>query len=181
VGPRNGASTRAFIDDLASRLANRVQLSTDRFPWYPAAVEASFGWNGCDYAQITKHYAGDPNFRERGRYSPSPVVVGVEKVAVMGKPNPRLVSTSYVERNYLSMRMQMRRFTRLTNAFSKTAENHAHAVSLHFMHYNYCRPHITLTKRHHGIKTTPAMEIGLTDHVWTVEEILEKMEPDRVL
>jgi hypothetical protein len=107
------------------------------------AVEHAFGWNGTDYAQITKKYATEDS--GRGRYSPSPVVVGVEKVAVMGKPDPKKVSTSYVERANLTMRMQMRRFTRLTNGFSKKAENHAHAVSLHFMNYNYCRPHQTLT------------------------------------
>jgi hypothetical protein len=131
-----------------------------------------------DYAQIKKVFGGVvDDVRGRGRYSPSPVVVEVEKVRIMGNPAPRLVSTSYVERNNLTMRMQMRRFTRLTNAFSRKAENHAHAVSLHFMDYNYCKPHGTLTKRHHGIKTTPAMENGLTDHVWTWDEILEKMEP----
>lgn len=99
----------------------------------------------------------------------------------MGNPDMDKVSTSYVERANLSMRMGMRRFTRLTNAFSKKAANHAHAVSLFFMFYNYCRPHQTLTKAANGIKTTPAMAAGLTDHVWTVEEILKKMRPDYFL
>jgi hypothetical protein len=99
----------------------------------------------------------------------------------MGKPKLDLISTSYVERSNLTMRMQMRRFTRLTNGFSKKAENHAHAVSLHFMFYNYCRPHTTLTKAAKGIKTTPAMATGLTDHVWSVEEILNLMNPNYLL
>jgi hypothetical protein len=111
------------------------------------------------------------------RYSPA-YCTGVEKVWVMGKPDMEKLSTSYVERANLTMRMGMRRFTRLTNAFSKKAENHAHAVSLHFMHYNFCRTHTTLTKAAKGIKTTPAMAAGVTDHVWTVEEILEKMDPN---
>jgi hypothetical protein len=99
----------------------------------------------------------------------------------MGRPEMELVSTSYVERNNLTMRMQMRRLTRLTNGFSKKAENHAHVVSLHFMFYNYCRPHSTLTKAAKGIKTTPAMAAGLTNHVWTVEQILDLMDPTRLL
>ena len=109
------------------------------------------------------------------------VCTGAVKVPVMGKPNVDLISTSYVERSNLTMRMQMRRFTRLTNGFSKKAENHAHAVSLHFMFYNYCRSHMTLTKAAKGVKTTPAMASGLTDHVWTVEEILELMNPNYLL
>lgn len=177
VGPRSPVSARAFMRDVAMRLSSRVQISTDALRWYPRAIEEAFGWNGADYAQITKTYGGTPDMPTRGRYSPSPVVVGVEKVAVMGNPNPKFVSTSYVERQNLSMRMNMRRFTRLTNGFSKKAENHAHAVSLHFMYSNFCRPHGTLTKRHHGIKTTPAMECGLTDRVWTAEDILKKMDP----
>jgi IS1 family transposase len=176
VGSRTSESTHAFARDLAMRLRNRVQISTDGWAHYRPAIERGFGWQMTDYATITKKFENRPD-----RYSPSPRVVEVEKVAVMGNPNPRFVSTSYVERSNLTMRMAMRRFTRLTNGHSKKAENHAHAVSLHFMHYNFCRPHATLTKRHRGIKTTPAMEIGLTDHVWTWEEILEKMEPTHVL
>lgn len=175
VGPRNGVSARAFMHDVASRLKNRVQLSTDKLNWYRAAVEEAFGWNGTDYAMISKTFGNVTDERGRGRYSPSSVVVEVEKVPVMGTPALSRVSTSYVERSNLSMRMHMRRFTRLTNGFSKKAENHAHAVSLHFMAYNYCRPHTTLTKAAKGIKTTPAMAAGLTDHIWTYEEILEKM------
>ena len=142
VGSRTSASTHAFIRDLAPRLRNRVQITTDAWAHYRQAIERGFGWQMTDYATITKVFEG---FNPRsGRYSPSPRVVGVEKVAVMGNPNPRFVSTSYVERSNLTMRMAMRRFTRLTNGFSKKAENHAHAVSLHFMHYNFCRPHMTL-------------------------------------
>lgn len=176
VGPRNGVSARAFMLDLASRLTDRVQLSTDKLRWYEAAVEQAFGWNGVDYAMIQKTFGSVADERGRGRYSPSSVVVEVEKVPVMGRPEMDRVSTSYVERQNLTMRMGMRRFTRLTNGFSKKAENHAHAVSLHFMFYNFCRAHTTLTKAAKGIKTTPAMAAGLTDHVWTVEEILERME-----
>ena len=181
VGPRTRASTRVFMNDVASRLAHRVQLSTDAFPSYPSAVERAFGWNGVDYATVTKQYETTGTAYTGGRYSPSPVVVAVEKVEVMGHPDIAKVSTSYVERQNLTMRMSMRRFTRLTNGFSKKAENHAHAVSLHFMFYNFCRPHLTLTKAAKGTKTTPAMACGLTDHVWTVETILEKMDPTHVL
>ena len=114
----------------------------------------------------------------RGRYSPSVVVQAVEVVKVMGKPKLALISTSYVERANLSMRMNLRRFTRLTNGFSKKAENHAHAVSLHFMAHNFLRAHGTLTAKAKGYKTSPAMAAGLTDHVWSVEEMLSKMESD---
>ena len=107
------------------------------------------------------------------------VCTGAVKVPVMGRPNLDLISTSYVERSNLTMRMQMRRFTRLTNGFSKKAENHAHAVSLHFMFYNYCRPHATLTKAANGVKTTPAMAIGLTDHVWSIVELIETVTARR--
>jgi IS1 family transposase len=177
VGPRSPQSAHAFMHDVASRLANRVQMSTDGHNMYLTAVESAFGWNGTDYAMIEKAYANtmvpqDP----RRRYSPA-YCVGVDKVVVMGKPDMKKVSTSYVERANLTMRMGMRRFTRLTNGFSKKAENHAHAVSLHFMHYNFCRAHVTLTKAAKGVKTTPAMAAGVTDHVWTVEEVLGLMDP----
>ena len=181
VGPRSQESTRAFMDDVAGRVANRVQLSTDAFPAYPSAVERSFGWNGVDYATIRKEYGQTAEGPTGGRYSPSPVVLSVEKVEVMGKPERSLISTSYVERQNLTMRMSMRRFTRLTNGFSKRVENHMHAVSLHFFHYNYCRPHLTLTKAARGIKTTPAMAAGLTNHVWTVEHMLDLMDPTRLI
>jgi IS1 family transposase len=181
VGPRNSGNTQAFMADVAARLGNRVQLTTDVLPWYVAAVERAFGWNGVDFAQIIKSYGlpMDESERQR-RYSPA-VCTGAQKMPVIGNADIDKVSTSYVERSNLSMRMGMRRFTRLTNGFSKKAENHAHAVSLFFMFYNYCKPHTTLTKTAGGIKRAPAMAAGLTDHVWTVEEILEKMNHDYLL
>jgi IS1 family transposase len=181
VGPRSHASTRTFMDDVASRLARRVQLSTDAFPGYLGAVENSFGWNGADFATVKKLYGSEGDGPTGGRYSPSPVVVGVEKVQIMGRPDMEKASTSYVERSNLTMRMQMRRFTRLTNGFSKKAENHAHAVSLHFFFYNFCRAHTTLTKQAKGYKTTPAMAAGLTNHVWTIEHMLDLMDPTRLV
>lgn len=183
VGQRDGVACRAFMNDLAGRLKNRVQLTTDKLVWYLRVVEEAFGWNNVDYAMISKTFASpvDADPANRRRYSPSTVVVEVEKVPIMGRPAMDRVSTSYVERQNLNMRMNMRRFTRLTNGFSKKAENHAHAVSLHFMAYNYCRPHGTLTKARNGIKTTPAMAAGITDHVWTYDEIIEKMDPATLL
>lgn len=181
VGARNHENTRAFMLDLSERLANRVQLTTDGLKWYLAAVENAFGWNGTDYAQIVKTF-GLP-LDETGahrRYSPMECT-GAVKLPVMGNPDEKLVSTSYIERQNLNIRMQQRRFTRLTNGFSKKAENHAHSVSLFFMFYNFCRPHQTLTKANRGIKQTPAMAAGLTDHVWSVEEILAKMDPSTML
>lgn len=166
--------------DLSGRLANRVQLTTDGLGSYLPAVENAFGWAGADYAQLVKTYGMEDDGAAGRRYSPM-VCTGAVKVPFMGRPDSDLISTSYVERSNLTMQMQMRRFTRLTNGFSKKAENHAHAASLHFMFYNYCRPHTTLNKTRKGIKTTPAMAAGLTDHVWTVEEILELMNPNRLL
>lgn len=175
VGPRNSGSTQTFMADVADRLGHRVQLTTDGLAWYLSAVENAFGWNGVDFAQLVKTY-GLPT-DEAGavrRYSPMECT-GAHKQRVMGKPDAEKVSTSYVERTNLALRMGNRRFTRLTNGFSKKAENHAHAVSLFFMYYNFCKPHGTLTKANRGIKRTPAMAAGLTDHVWTVDEILAKM------
>lgn len=183
VGARDHTNTYAFMKDVAFRLANRVQLTTDGLSWYVAAVEAAFGWNGVDFAQLIKSYGTplDESLRDaQRRYSPA-VCTGAIRTPVMGNPDMDKVSTSYVERQNLNMRMQMRRFTRLTNGFSKKAENHAHAVSLFFMFYNYCRPHQTLTKAANGVKTTPAMAAGLTDHLWSVEKILESMDPKKLL
>jgi len=144
-------------------------------------ADVAFGWNGTDYAQIIKTYGTPLDETERQRrYSPA-VCTGAIMTPIMGKPDMGNVSTSFVERSNLSIRMGMRRFTRLTNGFSKKAENHAYAVSLYFMHYNYCRPHMTLTKENGGIKTAPAMAAGIADHMWTVEEILDKMRPDYLL
>lgn len=180
VGSRHGKTAERFISDVASRLANRVQITTDGSFSYISAIEKAFGWAGADFAQLVKTYGEIPEEERKRRYSPA-VCTGAVKTPIMGRPDMDLVSTSYVERANLSMRMGMRRFTRLTNAFSKKAENHAHAVSLYFMFYNYCRPHQTLTKSANGVKTTPAMASGITDHVWTVEEILELMSPTRML
>jgi IS1 family transposase len=180
VGSRTTESAQRFVKDIASRLANRVQITTDGHPMYLSAVENAFGWAGADFAQLVKTYGQAEDVEGQKRYSPA-VCTGAIKNPIMGRPNMDLISTSYVERSNLTMRMQMRRFTRLTNAFSKKAANHAHAVSLNFMHYNYCRPHQTLTKAANGIKTTPAMAAGLTDHVWPIEEILDLMRPDYLL
>lgn len=167
VGPRSPVSAYRFIADLASRLANRIQLTTDGNRMYLGAVEDAFGWAGVDYAMLVKIFQSAPG---RG-YSPGSFV-GIHKKWIMGDPEWSDVSTSYVERQNFSIRMEQRRFTRLTNAFSKTVENHAHAVALHFVHYNWCRVHTTLTKRAGGIHTTPAMAAGLTDRVWKLEDVV---------
>src|SRR5256885_1624739 len=175
VGQRSGENAHAFMRDLCSRLAKRVQLTTDAFTPYISAVEGAFGWQGVDFSQLVKHYTGEPT----GRYSP-PICTGVTRTPIMGSPDPAHVSTSYVERANLGLRMNARRFTRLTNAFSKKVENHAHAVALHFMVYNFCRSHGTLTKAAKGVHTTPAMAAGVTDRVWTVEDVLALMDPKNV-
>ena len=159
VGNRDGHSAKMFIDDLAGRLAHRVQLTTDGLKAYLEAVEGSFGCE-IDYAQLIKIYGAS---QEEVRYSPAQCL-GCETKRVMGSPDAKHISTSYVERQNLSMRMGMRRFTRLTNGFSKKIENHIYAVALFYMHYNFCRIHKTL-------RCTPAMEAGITNHVWGVEEI----------
>jgi IS1 family transposase len=177
VGRRSGAAAHQFMGDLHSRLANRVQLSTDGFAHYLRATESAFGWNGVDYAMLVKIYENE----NTGRYSPQ-VCVGAERHWVMGDPDMSQVSTSYVERSNLTMRMGMRRFTRLTNAFSKKVVNHAYAVDIHFMHYNFCRPHMTLTKGHPlHYPTTPAMAAGVADHVWSLEEVCAMLDPARLL
>lgn len=180
VGGRTIENFTGFMQDVASRLAHRVQLSTDGHHSYPTAVERAFGWNGVDYATITKKFGANPRNdfegRGRGRYSPGTKVTHVEVVEVMGKPQRKHVSTSYIERTNLTLRMNNRRFTRFTNAFSRKAENHAHSVALHFMAQNFLRAHGTLTKAAGGYHTSPAMAAGITNHVWTVEEMLEKLE-----
>jgi IS1 family transposase len=159
VGNRDGRSAKIFIDDLAGRLAHRVQLTTDGLKAYLEAVEGSFGAD-VDFAQLIKLYGAS---QEEVRYSPAECI-GCETKRVSGNPDAKHISTSYVERQNLSMRMGMRRFTRLTNGFSKKIENHIYAVALFYMHYNFCRIHKTL-------RCTPAMEAGITNHVWSVEEI----------
>lgn len=170
VGERNPVDAAAFIKDLSDRLASRVQLTTDGHRMYLQAVEEVFGGE-IDFAQLIKHYGEDPE-NER-RYSPSHYV-GSEKRVISGKPDVADIATSYVERQNLTMRMGMRRFTRLTNAFSKKAENLAHAVSLHFMYYNFARKHQTL-------KTTPAVAAGVADHIWSLKEIAGLLDKPRIL
>lgn len=168
VGGRDGEYAMAFMDDLRARLANRVQLTTDGHKAYLEAVEEAFGAE-IDYAQLEKLYGAPTGSKGHERkYSPSECV-GTRKRTIEGRPNKALVSTSHVERQNLTMRMHMRRLTRLTNAFSKKVENHAHAVALHFMFYNFCRIHQTL-------RVTPAMAAGLTDRLWDVADLVALVE-----
>ncbi len=181
VGGRTQENANAFMQDVAARLTNRVQLTTDGHHMYLTAVRRAFEFARVDYAMLVKAYGQVEGVEGQRRYSPA-VCIGAEKIRVIGRPNIDLVSTSYVERANLSMRMGMRRFTRLTNAFSKKAENHAHAVALNFMYYNFCRPHQTLTQAHpNRYPTTPAMAAGVAGHVWKVEEIVALMDPARSL
>lgn len=169
VGPRMPQMAFAFMQDVANRLTGRVQLTTDGLYWYPHAVENAFGI-GVDYAVIEKHYGRGPagSAPASARYSPARFT-GATRAVVVGNPDPRHVSTSFVERQNLTMRMSMRRFTRLTNGFSKKIEMHEHAVALHFAYYNFCKIHQTL-------RVTPAMEASLTDHVWSLEELIGLLE-----
>ena len=160
VGSRDSGCAYEFMTDLSERLANRVQMTTDGHKMYLEAVEGAFGAD-IDYSMLHKLYGADPEPDKR--YSPAKCI-GVTHQRIMGDPDPDHVSTSIVERQNLNMRMSMRRFTRLTNAFSKKVENLAHAVSLHFMFYNFGRIHRSL-------RVTPAMEAGVSDHVWSIEEI----------
>jgi IS1 family transposase len=162
LGDRSAATAHAFMQDLASRISNRIQLTTDGYRVYADAVENAFGAD-IDYAMLVKIY-GASNENPESRYSPA-TCIGCRTGVLNGDPDPDHISTSFVERQNLSMRMGMRRFTRLTNGFSKKLENHGHMVALYFMHYNFCRVHKTL-------RVTPAMEAGLTDHVWSLEELL---------
>jgi IS1 family transposase len=166
VGGRDAGWAQEFMEDCASRIHGRVQITTDAHRAYLTAVEDAFGGE-VDYAQLHKIY-GAPSDDEVRRYSPAKCI-GCEMKTVSGVPDPKHVSTSYVERQNLTMRMQMRRFTRLTNAFSKKIENHCHAVALHFMQYNFCRVHQTL-------RVTPAMAAGLTDRVWEVSDIVSLLQ-----
>lgn len=162
VGSRDGTAAKTFIADVASRLKDRVQLSTDGHKMYLEAVERGFKV-AVDYGMLVKHYGTEDKPGPERKYSPSKFV-SAERRPIMGKPDPEHISTSYVERQNLTMRMSIRRFTRLTNAFSKKVENHAHAVALHFMYYNFGRIHKTL-------RVTPAMEAGVADHIWSLQEI----------
>jgi IS1 family transposase len=165
IGRRNLEDATVFMKDLAGRLSNKVQLTTDGHKMYIDAVEYAFGGE-IDFSQLVKIYAGsnDPS----KRYSPASFS-GTKKINIKGNSKAANISTSYVERQNLTMRMSMRRFTRLTNGFSKKVENLECAVALHFMHYNFCRIHQTL-------RVTPAMEAGVTDHVWDIEDIINLLD-----
>lgn len=165
VGPRDGGTATHFIEGLASRLAARVQLTSDGLKAYLEAVEGAFGAD-VDYAQLVKLYGESPEAEKR--YSPAECI-GARKTRIEGDPDPDHISTSYVERQNLTMRMHMRRFTRLTNAFSKKVAAHVNAVALHFVYYNFCRIHKTL-------RVTPAMAAGVTDRLWDVKDIVALIE-----
>ncbi len=170
VGDRDFATATDFMTDVSDRLANRVQLTTDGHKAYLTAVERSFGID-VDFAQLQKIYG--PDRSGEARYSP-PACLGAKTVVVQGDPDLDHVSTSYVERQNLTMRMGMRRFTRLTNGFSKKFGNHVAAIALHFLHYNFCRIHQTL-------RVTPAMAAGVTDHAWEIEEIVALLDAPAAL
>lgn len=160
VGTRDSATAHEFMQDVAARVQGRVQLTSDGLTHYLNAVEGAFGLD-VDYAMLNKIFAAAG---DQGRYSP-PVCIGCQSTVVSGDPDRKHVNTSYVERQNLTMRMSMRRFTRLTNGFSKKLENHAATVALYFMYYNFARVHQTL-------RVTPAMQAGIADHVWSLDEIV---------
>lgn len=170
VGDRTLSCARLFIEDLAARLSNRVQLTTDGHRAYVEAVEDHFGAD-IDYAQLQKIYGPSPKGAQT-RYSPAECI-GTSKHIVQGNPDEAHVSTSYVERHNLSIRMGNRRFTRLTNAFSKKIDNHLYALALFFLHYNFVRQHKTLKR------SSPAMAAGLSKTLWSMEDIAERIEGDR--
>jgi IS1 family transposase len=178
VGARNAENTYAFIDDLSKRVRGRIQLTTDSWGPYWGAVRSAFGFDRCDYATIVKEYAVPLDVDSRRRYSP-PICTGAKKIRLIGRPDMTKVSTSYVEALNLATRQHCKRFARLTIAHSKKQENHAHAVALHFFAHNFIRVHVTLSKNR-GSKTTPAMAAGLTDRIWTVEDLLDLMDPKTV-
>ncbi|RYM10103.1 DDE-type integrase/transposase/recombinase [Sphingobium cupriresistens] len=165
VGNRSGEDAMYLMDDLRGRLANRVQLTTDGHRAYLEAVEGAFGAD-VDFAQLVKLYG--PTIAAPGRYSPAECI-GAKKVRVEGNPDIKHVSTSYVERQNLTMRMSMRRFTRLTNAFSKKLDNHIHALALYFVFYNFTRIHKTL-------RMSPAMAAGITDRLWALDDVIAKID-----
>lgn len=169
VGQRTPRDCYDFMIDVASRLTSSIQLTTDSLHWYIDAVDHAFGGNDIDYGMIQKHYAG-PNAGKTAasRYSPSKFTSATKEV-IRGNPNPKHISTSFVERANLTMRMHMRRFTRLTNGFSKKVENHAHMVALYSVWYNWMKVHKTL-------RVTPAIEAGLSDRVFEMTELVELIE-----
>lgn len=165
VGRRDAGFACEFLQDVQARVSNRIQLTTDGHKMYVTAVADSFG-NQIDYAQLVKVFGNDPEAQKR--YSPAQCE-GITKNTIVGMPDEKHISTSYVERQNLTMRMQMRRFTRLTNAFSKKIENHMYAVALFYVWYNFTRIHQTL-------RVTPAMEAGISQHVWSISEIIRLSE-----
>jgi IS1 family transposase len=166
IGPRHAGCAYHFLADLQERLAHRVQLTSDGHGAYLHAIDQVFGTE-IDYAQLQKIYGTAPEGAQV-RYSPA-ICMGTKRAVITGNPDHNHISTSFVERQNLTMRMGMRRFTRLTNAFSKKMENHQHSVALHFMHYNFCRIHQSL-------RVTPAMEAGIADHVWEIGEIVALLD-----
>jgi IS1 family transposase len=171
MGERDAVSGHAFIQDCADRIKGRVQITTDGLKVYLDAIEDAFGAD-IDYAQLQKIY-GSPSVEDQRKYSPAKCI-GCDVKVASGNPDPKHISTSYVERQNLSMRMGMRRFTRLTNGFSKKIDNHGHAIALYFLYYNFGRVHQTL-------RVTPAMEAGLSDHVWSIEEICDLIQPKKAV
>lgn len=171
VARRDARSAQKFMDDLRSRIVNHIQMTTDGHKVYVNAVENAFGGD-VDYAMLIKIYGAPLQEDASTRYSPA-TCIDCQTAVISGNPDPDYISTSYVERQNLTMRMGMRRFTRLTNGFSKKVENHGHAVALHFMHYNFCRVHKTL-------RVTPAMEAGIADHVWSIAELIALVKPRKV-
>ncbi len=165
IGRRDYINARAFMQDLASRLNSRVQLTTDGHRMYLEAVEDAFG-SEIDFSQLVKLYGASEEGEKR--YSPAKCI-GTQKHKINGNPDNKSISTSYIERQNLTMRMSMRRFTRLTNAFSKKVENLDYAVALHFMYYNFCRIHQTL-------RITPVMAAGVTDRLWEIEDIISLLK-----
>jgi IS1 family transposase len=163
VGHRDEATTNDFIYDLSLRLRNRVQISSDGMGTYPFAIEAAWSHSTVDYGQVVKHYNDVPT-EERRRYSPSRFV-SAELKAILGEPDPKQISTSYVERQNLNIRMENRRMTRLTNAFSKKVENHGHQLAINFAHHNFSRIHRTL-------RCTPAMAAGVTSTAWKIADLI---------
>jgi len=168
VGNRDAETAQFFMEDLASRLANRVQLTSDGLKVYIDAVDNAFGID-IDYAMLVKIYGESMEAKQQKRYSPAEFS-GSKKESMTGNPQRKYISTSYAERQNLTMRMGMRRFTRLTNGFSKKVENHAHHVALHYMYYNFCRIHKSL-------RVTPAMEAKVTDRLWEIEDIVALLYP----
>jgi IS1 family transposase len=170
IGGRDADYGRAFVADMADRLADRIQLTSDGWQVYLDAVSRAFGGN-IDYAQLIKLYGTTKGNRgPEAKYSPGECISSEPK-PITGNPNPSHINTSYVERQNLTMRMGMRRFTRLTNGFSKSLSNHAHAIALHFVHYNFVRKHMTL-------KTTPAVAAGLVNRAWTILDLVKMIEEE---